>query len=80
VDTGYTLTETVVTNLTEYPDDSLKVVGIIFHLRDASGKIVAVQAGQIIYNDGTITHVTPGINFTREFFCPLLGGKAIPRT
>ena len=38
LDTGYTLTEVLTYNITFY-EDSDKTVGIIWHLRDADGKI-----------------------------------------
>lgn len=76
VDTGYTLTDNDVTIYTFYPDGSLKAVGIAFHTRDASGKIVLVQAGQLIFGpDGDITHsagIDPDFNAT---ICTMLGGS-----
>ena len=40
VDTGYTLTERDQFNYTVYLDGTAKQVGVIWHLRDASGKLV----------------------------------------
>ena len=83
VDTGYTLTESYVTNFTVYLDGSTKAVGIVFHLLDANGKIVVVQAGQLIFDpDGNIIKHTPGIDAngpSREVICPALGGNPAPR-
>jgi hypothetical protein len=73
-DTGYTLVEVLSYNLTFY-EDSDKTVGIIWHLRDADGKIQVVQAGQIRSSDDGVTH-TPGINPDfRAVICPALGGN-----
>ena len=59
LDTGYTLTEVLSYNLTFY-EDSDKTVGLIWHLRDADGKMQVVQAGQLIFDENGVTH-TPGI-------------------
>ena len=74
LDTGYTLTEVLSYNLTFY-EDSDKTVGLIWHLRDADGKMQVVQAGQLIFDENGVTH-TPGINPTfEEVICPALGGN-----
>jgi len=77
VDTGYTLTERDQFNFTVYPDGTSKQVGLVFHLRDASGKLVLVQAGQAIFDpSGNIvkitSHLTPDSAAT---ICPALGGS-----
>ena len=56
-----------------------KTVGIIWHLRTADGKLVVVQAGQLVISPaGEIVKVTPAINpSTAAVICPALGGKAV---
>ena len=77
LDTGYTLTEVLTYNITFY-EDSDKTVGIIWHLRDADGKIQVVQAGQVRFSEDGVTH-TPGINPSfRDVVCPALGGNPAP--
>jgi hypothetical protein len=75
VDTGYTLTESLNYQLRFYPDSD-RTVGIIWHLRNADGKVQVVQAGMIAFSeeDG-VTH-TPGINPSfRDVICDALGGN-----
>jgi hypothetical protein len=76
VDTGYTLSETDHYSQTFYADGSSKTVGLLWHLRDASGKIVLVQAGQVLFDaNGVPIKYTP--NFNPDFAavnCPALGG------
>ena len=77
VDTGYTLVENDMVFYTFYEDHE-KDVGIFWHLRDASGKMQVVQAGQITFSDDGITH-TPGVNPAfAEVLCPALGGNPAP--
>ena len=74
LDTGYTLTESLNYQLRFYPDSD-RTVGIIWHLRDADGKIQVVQAGMIGFSDDGVTR-TPGINPSfRDVICPALGGN-----
>ena len=74
LDTGYTLTEVLSYNLTFY-EDSDRTVGLVWHLRDANGKMQVVQAGQLSFDENGVTH-TPGINPSlREVVCPALGGN-----
>ena len=74
LDTGYTLIEVLSYNITFY-EDSDRTVGIIWHLRDADGKMQVVQAGQLIFDESGVTH-TPGINPTfEEVVCTALGGN-----
>jgi hypothetical protein len=78
-DTGYTLTENDVVNLTFYNDGTSKQVGIGWHLRDANGKIVLVHAGLITFDaDGNVVRFTPnsGPGFA-EVVCPALGGNPV---
>jgi hypothetical protein len=78
LNTGYALSD--VDHWTETYDEStaqLRVTGVIWHLRDASGKLVLVQAGQILYDfdGGGLLKLTPNIN--DDFggvICPALGG------
>jgi hypothetical protein len=76
-DTGYTLVDNDMTVYTFYEDHE-KDRGIFWHLRDASGKLVLVQAGKITFSDDGITH-TPGVNPNfREVICTALGGNPAP--
>jgi type 1 fimbria pilin len=79
LDTGYTLSE--LDHLTVAFDASnsrFKQVGLFFHLRDATGNLVLVEAGQALFdtNTGELLKVTP--NVTPDFaavICPALGGQ-----
>jgi hypothetical protein len=79
VDTGYALTEVVHYTLQlDASDARIKQAGLIVHLRDASGKLVAVQAGQLVFDTetGELLKVTPAVN--PDFagvICPALGGQ-----
>jgi len=79
VDTGYALTEVVHYTLQlRASDGRIKQAGLIVHLRDASGKLVVVQAGQLVFDTetGELLKVTPGVN--PDFagvICPALGGQ-----
>jgi hypothetical protein len=79
-DTGFTLTETDSYNITFYADGSQKLVGVFWHLRDASGKLVVVQAGQMVFDPvGNVVKFTPHMN--PDFagvICPALGGSPAP--
>ena len=78
VDTGYTLTEVVHNTLhLDTSKGSFKQAGLFVHLRDASGKLVAVQAGQLVFDAETfdLLKVTPAVNPDfAGFICPALGG------
>lgn len=78
LDTGYTLTEV----------DHFEAVGVInsgtgsnaglfWHLRDPSGKLVLVKAGELTFDTSGITGFTPnsGVGQTAQLLCPLLGGS-----
>ena len=79
LDTGYTLTEVDHFTNFYYPPDTqtfFRTSGIVWHLRDASGHIVAVHAGTATYN-----FITGESTFTPNFpqdgaavLCPALGG------
>ena len=74
LDTGYTLTEVLSYNVTIY-EDSDRTAGLVWHLRDADGKMQVVQAGQLRFDEDGVTH-TPGINPSlSEVICPALGGN-----
>ena len=77
VDTGYTLTERDQINLTIYPDGTAKEVAIVWHLRDASGKLVVEHSGQVIVDpSGNIVKITPHIGpVGAAVICPALGGS-----
>jgi hypothetical protein len=79
VDTGYTLTEVVHYTLQlDASDARIKQAELIVHLRDASGKLVVVQAGELVFDTetGELLKVTPAVN--PDFagvISPALGGQ-----
>jgi hypothetical protein len=75
--TGFTLTDTDHNTLITAADGQMKFVGIFFHLRDASGKLVAVNAGQLVLSPtGDILKFTPKINpDDAAVLCTALGGQ-----
>jgi hypothetical protein len=79
VETGYSLTDvdhfTVEFNT---GTERLKQVGVAWHLRDARGKLVVVQAGQLVFDTSTgeIVKGTPSLNPDfAAVICPALGGN-----
>jgi hypothetical protein len=78
LDTGYTLTE--VDRYNSFFDASaatVRQVGIVWHLRDPNGKIVVVQAGELVIDafTGELIKITPNLSPTAaEVICPALGG------
>ena len=75
--TGYTLTET--DHFTDFTasNGQIKEVGIVWHLRNADGKIVVVHAGQAVFDPATgqVLKFTPNINPDfAAVICPALGG------
>jgi hypothetical protein len=78
VDTGYTLTERDRVNQTMYPDGTTREEGLHWDLRDASGKLVFVGAGQFTYlNDPVLglLSATPHVGADgAAVICPALGG------
>jgi hypothetical protein len=78
-DTGYSLSE--VDHFTTQFDagsERVKQVGIFWHLRDPSGKLVVVQAGQIVFDTSTGELVKVTSNASPDFaavICPALGGS-----
>ena len=76
LDTGFSLTETG--DFTMFTTaGQTKTVGIFWHLRNADGKLVVVQAGQLVISPaGEIVKVTPDVNPDNSaVICPALGGK-----
>lgn len=77
LDTGLSLTEagdfTVFTTAGQ-----TKTVGIFWHLRNADGKLVLIQAGQLVISAaGEILKVTADVNpDSAAVICPALGGHA----
>jgi hypothetical protein len=76
VDTGFTLTETDHATQFTAADGQIKIVGIEWHLRTPEGKIVVVQAGQIVVSaTGEVLTFIPNINPSlAAVICPALGG------
>ncbi|MBV9000067.1 MAG: hypothetical protein JO304_13475, partial [Solirubrobacterales bacterium] len=76
LDTGFSLTEsgdfTVFTTAGQ-----TKTVGIRWHLRNADGKLVVVQAGEVVISAaGEILKVTAAVNpDDAAVICPALGGQ-----
>jgi hypothetical protein len=76
LDTGFSLTEagdfTVFTAAGQ-----TKFVGLFWHLRNADGKLVVVQAGQLVISPaGEIVKVTPDLTpDNAAVICPALGGQ-----
>ena len=76
LDTGFSLTETG--DFTVFTTaGQTKTVGIFWHLRNADGKLVVVQAGQLVISAaGEILQVTPDVNpDNAAVICPALGGQ-----
>ena len=78
-DTDYSLTEVVHYTLQLRASDArLKQAGLIVQFRDASGKLVVVQAGQLVFDTETaeLVKVTPAVNPDfAAVICPALGGQ-----
>jgi hypothetical protein len=74
--TGFTLTETDHFTVTTAADGQIKFVGIFWHLRNADGKIVVAQAGQLLFSaEGELLKFTPNFNpDDAAVICPALGG------
>jgi hypothetical protein len=76
LDTGFSLTETG--DFTVFTAaGQTKTVGIFWHLRNADGKLVVVQAGQLVISAaGEIVKVTPDVNpDSAAVICPAVGGQ-----
>jgi hypothetical protein len=81
VDTGYALTEVDQTTFVMRLGKSTFVIaGIFWHLRDPSGKVVLVKAGEATFDSttGELIKFTPNSSFDQAFediICPALGGS-----
>jgi hypothetical protein len=76
LDTSFSLTETG--DFTVFTAaGQTKTVGIFWHLRNADGQLVVVQAGQLVISAaGEILKVTPDVNpDSAAVICPALGGQ-----
>ena len=76
LDTGFSLTETGDFTVFTAADGQTRTVGIFWHLRNADGKLVVVQAGQLVISPtGEIVKVTPDVTPDKAaVICPALGG------
>jgi len=77
LDTGFSLTEADQFTVFTAADGQAKTVGIVWHLRNADGQLVVVQAGQLVISPtGAIIKVTPAVNpDSAAVICPALGGQ-----
>jgi hypothetical protein len=77
LDTGFSLTEVDHFTVFTAADGQSKTVGIVWHLRNADGKLVVVQAGQLVISAaGEILKVTPDVTpDSAAVICPALGGQ-----
>jgi hypothetical protein len=79
LDTGYSLTEVDhFTSEFNAGTGRFEQVGIFWHLRDSSGKVVVVQAGHMVFDTSTgeIVKLTPNTNPDfAAVICPALGGS-----
>jgi hypothetical protein len=76
VDTGYTLTEGDHYAFLDITDVQYRNVGLFWHLRDPSGKLVVVHAGTVWFDSAfAVVKITPnaGGNLA-AVACPALGG------
>ena len=59
-----------------FGEESEKDVGVFWHLRDASGKMVLVHAGQLRFDETGLIKFTPNLNPDfAAVICPALGGN-----
>ena len=75
--TGFTLTDGPDhTTMVTAADGQMKFAGLAFHFRDASGKLVAVNAGQLVLSaTGEVLKFTPHVNPSdAAVLCTALGG------
>ena len=77
LDTGFSLTEVDHFTVFTAADGQTKIVGIVWHLRNADGTLVVVQSGQLVISPaGEIVKVTPDVNpDSAAVICPALGGQ-----
>jgi len=79
--TGYTLREYDTQNfIVNNKQGTIKQLGVFWHLRNASGKLVVVEAGQITFDlSFNLIKVTPHVNPDfAAVICPALGGAPAP--
>ena len=75
VDSDYTLTENDRSSSRSMLT-SEKDVGVFWHLRDSSGKLVVVQAGQLRFDETGLIKFTPNLNPDfADVICHALGGN-----
>ena len=80
LDTGYTLTEhDSTTTIIPASGSTVMVAGLLWHLRDPSGKIVLVKAGRGVFDlaTGETISFTPNSSLDQsaaDILCPALGG------
>jgi len=74
--TGYTLTDIDHTTLFTAADGQTRFAGLFFHLRDASGTLVVVNAGQVVISPtGAVLMFTPHMSPSdAAVLCTALGG------
>ena len=79
LDTGYALSEIDHEVLVfDASAARFETIGLVWHLRNADGKIVVVQAGLMVIdtNTGELIKVTPHFNpNAAAVICPALGGN-----
>jgi hypothetical protein len=77
LDAGFTLTEVDHITLFAAADGQTKFVGLLFHLRNADGKLVVVQAGQLVFSaTDEVLKFTPNADpDNAAVVCPALGGQ-----
>jgi hypothetical protein len=79
--TGFALHEVDhVTFTFDAHDATFKQVGVFWHLRDPMGKMVVVQAGQLLFDTetGELLKFTPHLNPDfAAVICPALGGNPV---
>ena len=76
LDTGFTLTENDYFTMVTAAGGQTRLVGIVWHLRNADGKLVVVHAGQIVFSaTGELLKFTPNMNpDDAAVICPAMGG------
>lgn len=81
LDTGYFVDETDHLHFEfNAADATFKQVGVFWHLRDPSGKLIVTQAALVIFNTdtGEIVKITPSLNPDPfAVVCPALGGTPL---
>jgi hypothetical protein len=77
VDTGYTLTEEDHFDFLDITGVKYRNVGLYWHLRDPSGKLVVVHAGTIWFDSSfNVVKITPNAGGDlASVVCPALGGS-----